>query len=505
MTMIARSRQTRPAALLLTLSTAAVPALADDVPLGASAANETVDQFSRPLAPLSGGGFAALWLSGPFDQQSLRMQWLDPEGEPVFEEDGVLVAGGEGRHIASATVTAGPLGGVFVAFGRAADPSATSVFVQSYDATGAALWPAPGIEAAPEAPPDHQGSPTLVGDGAGGVFVCFAMFTSGGVRCQHVDDRGERSWSSSGVLAGGLGELTVLPRAVGDGSGGLLVFWPNFHDTDPTTEPPTHMEGQRFDAAGNAAWGDGLLVHETDLHFDGAAGYSADFWDVVSDGAGGAIVVFNDWLDFTEPNLDVAAQRVDGTGTLLWGDGVAVIADPGAHQLEAAVAMPDGGVAVVTRETVSSTDVDLWLFRLGADGQHAWEPTGVSLSDPSSATLDYFAHGSFDQGLLRLAWTHQLFFASLEMDVQMARYRLDGTRLDPPEGQAVTAAVDGQFCHGLAHSAATGKTLVLWDDRRSGSWDDLDVYATEIAETWIFADGFESGDVATWSGSSGAD
>jgi len=81
-----------------------------------------------------------------------------------------------------------------------------------------------------------------------------------------------------------------------------------------------------------------------------------------------------------------------------------------------------------------------------------------------------------------------------------ARYTLGGLSLDPPGRIALTAAPDAQFLHGFT-ADSTPRHLAVRDDRRKGTWDDLDVYGAFSTEDLLFDDGFESGDTGAWSSS----
>jgi len=64
----------------------------------------------------------------------------------------------------------------------------------------------------------------------------------------------------------------------------------------------------------------------------------------VSDGAGGAIIA---WTDDRSSNLDIYAQRVNASGTMLWTtDGVAICTTPGNQSDPHLVSDGAGGVII---------------------------------------------------------------------------------------------------------------------------------------------------------------
>ena len=470
--------------------------LGSEVAFATSTRSESLSQLRQAVTALPGGGHAVVWVDGTFPDRDVRMQWLGPDGEKLFEPEGRVVADLADTE-SSAVVAPHPTAGAFVAFVREEAPGSV-IYVQSFDASGLPRWSDGGV---PPGLGGGQWDPHLVPDPDGGVFVCWSQ-GSGGLatvapRCQHLSSSGSKMWGPEGMLAGGQPGLRVVPRGVADGAGGLLIFWRNQRDVSDGTVDPMLMEGQRFTGDGTRLWGAaGLLVRTTNL--EEASSYGFNFFNVVADGDGGAVLGFNDWVEMSAPNLDVVAQRVSGDGALLWDDGVAVAATAEHHQHEVTVAAPDGGAFVVAFESIGSTRSKLWLYRLGADGTHLWPAAGLELSDPDATALDYGTHGLFEQPLLRLVWTHQRFPSTFEMDVHFAEYTLSGQRLGGAAGLPLTTVPDAQFVHGFAYSPEARRMLAVWDDRRKGTWDDLDVYGSLFLSGVIFADGFESGDTSAW-------
>jgi hypothetical protein len=448
-----------------------------------SSADESFFELQQSVTTLAGSGFGLVWVEGAFPARDVRMQWLNPDGSAVFAAGGALVAGGAPNQ-ADAVIAAHPTSGAYVAFTQD-----NRVFVQSYDGAGSPRWPAGGLPVVDTTPYDVLSTPHVVASPDDGVFVCFQFSGPGPVfdiRCQHVDETGARRWGASGgsVGNGGDADLRVLPRGVADDAGGLLLFWRNQRRAymEPDASPML-MEGQHFDSQGSRLWGPlPKVVRTTGLASADYYGYW--FYQVVRDGNGGAVLAFNDWAG-GDLALDVMAQRVSSAGDLLWVDGVVVTAASGHQQHEQTIAAPDGGAFVAVWEETGSNRNRLRLFRLAPDGSPAWATGGLLLSSPAATALDYSVCGSLDGGFLRLAWTHQRTVGSLEMDVQLAGYTLDGWRSGGTAGLSLTPAPDAQFVRGLAFSSSAAGILVVWDDRRKGSWTDMDVAGATLRDRFL--------------------
>ncbi len=461
---------------------------------------ESVGPLEQAVVVLAGGGFGVVWEEGHYWEGDVRMQWLDREARPLFAAGGQLIAGTPAAEY-DPVIVAHPSAGAYVAFQLGIDSQHNDIVVQYFDVNGEPQWPGDGVLAAIRPPNADLRSPHLVANPASGVFVCFE-FTEGStcdIRCQHIDSTGKRRWSDSGASVGNGGdqELRVRPKGLSDGAGGLMLFWRN--QRDRWQEPgegragdlPMLMEGQRFSRDGQKLWGAvPKVVRTTGLASDRWWGGSwPSFFQVVSDGNGGAVLAFDDWngADLALGVMDVMAQRVSGAGDLLWGVGTVVTGADGLQKHEQTIGAGDGGAFVAVWEDVGPghDQLDqLRLFRLGPDGSHAWPSAGLLLS-----TAAYGVVGSFDGGILRLAWNHGYASPSDEADVRFVTYS--------PEGQVtgstwLTRANGPQVLRGLARSPESGGTLGVWDDRRKGTFSDQDVMGAFLAPSdLIFMDGFE--------------
>lgn len=99
---------------------------------------------------------------------------------------------------------------------------------------------------------------------------------------------------------------------------------------------------------------------------------------VVSDGHGGATVV---WTDFRSGGGDIYAQRLDANGTPLWSaNGVAVCADT-RNQSAPTAARSGSGAVVAWLDDRAPTDTNhIYAQRLDGSGVPQWTPNGVLLA-----------------------------------------------------------------------------------------------------------------------------
>ena len=97
---------------------------------------------------------------------------------------------------------------------------------------------------------------------------------------------------------------------------------------------------------------------------------------ITSDGAGGAIVT---WEDSRSGNYDIYAQRVNASGAVQWtADGVALCTATGS-QWAPTITSDGAGGAIVTWQDYRSGNYDIYAQRVNASGAVQWTADGVAL------------------------------------------------------------------------------------------------------------------------------
>jgi hypothetical protein len=221
--------------------------------------------------------------------------------------------------------------------------------------------------------PNHQFDPWPVPDGAGGVYVAFGDLRSAppipdpvdylDVYVTHFTAAGARApgWPAGGVPVCTTFGPQALGRACSAGPDGAFVAWTDMRETVSRIS--------RVTAAGAVASGFGqgksIAVPTGAQILEG----------LVADEVGGAYAV---WSDDTPPR-EVWAQRVgpDGTPAAGWpAEGLPTVGLPDAHQLDAPAVGSDGaGGVIVVWEDYRPHYIGLYAQRFGVGG-----PTPVQVS-----------------------------------------------------------------------------------------------------------------------------
>lgn len=184
--------------------------------------------------------------------------------------------------------------------------------------------------------------------------------------------------------------------------------------------------------------------------------------DVVGDGAGGAIVSWQDYRSRT--NFDIYAQRIDSKGALKWAtNGVAVCAQGG--EQEGPMITSDGaGGAIIAWVDSRSVTKDIYAQKVGAGGSVAWGVNGVPVcaatgdQDFPSITPDG-AGGAF------IAWNDT---RSGSTEIYAQRLDSGGNSVWTANGVNVaTDSIETSAGPGIVSDGAAG-AIIAWLDRRDG-------------------------------------
>jgi hypothetical protein len=460
-------RQVPLAALLLAVSLAA-PAVGQGklIRLATSDDAEALPFPGQGATVMKDGRFATVWtqfLPSPAFA-SAHVQYIRGDGSTVLGPLGRAVTSSS-RERATA-VAAHAEEGVLVALERYDDSHSGELrlVVQWLDGKGRPRW-RQGVSAAPVSGVDYQSGDALLASSDGGAFVCFTRAAFGpdlSVFCQRFSADGRRLWGLGGVQAATSNRIMQPPLAVADGNDGLLVFWQDIRHPSRGAGTVT-FRGQRLGPDGSRLWGDeGRIVYMPRLPRNFG---SFPPFDLVSDGSGGAILAFDDWPGPPSP-IDTErmaiVQRVSGDGDNLWGSGGLVLASGILHLMDSLIAGHDGGafVGVVTYYGPNYS-TRLAFHRVTADGRSIWPAEGVSVVDPAVADQDDIqAFGSFDGGVLRLAWMH--YVPVFRYEIRFGALDADGHRLAGATGIRLAPADTQKDLGGFAFNPETGTVFAAW-------------------------------------------
>lgn len=322
----------------------------------------------------------------------------------------------------------------------------------SVPSSSQAQWTAQGL--ALSAAANDQQLPTIVSDGAGGAIVTWQDLRNGAkdIYAQKVNAAGIPQWTSDGVALSTAAGDQWEPKIASDGAGGAIVAW-----YDNRGGATADIYAQRVDAAGIPQWtidGVALSVAPDDQVAP----------NIVSDGAGGAIVAWHDRRSGT--NYDVYAQRVSAAGVPLWTPNGVVVSAAANNQTLPTIAADGAGGAIVSWEDLRSGATDIYAQRMDASGAALWTPNGVAVcaapgGQITPAIAPDGAGGAF------VTWRDG---RSGARGIYARWVSASGTPQWTPDGVALSTAGTFQLAPAIVSDAAGG-AIVTWLDNRNVNYD----------------------------------
>jgi len=405
---------------------------------------------------------------------------LDPawpvSGRALLTDAAALLTAASGQSLA--VIVADGAGGAIVAWQDGRSPESAGgfdIYAQHVLASGTVdpAWPANG-RLLSTAPGRQAFRPNIAADGAGGAIVAWTDLAASGfadVYAQHVLNSGviDPAWPAAGVA------LVLSPldqffsEIVTDGSGGAIVTW--IDDRAPANSADIFAQRVLNSGVVDPAWpvnGRALCV----------AAHDQLKPTITTDGAHGAIVA---WEDNRDLSFHIYAQRVLGSGAIAPGwpvDGRAVCtAAP--NQKDARIASDGAGGAIVTWEDYrhvtneEPAKTNPFVQHVLASGaiDAAWPGNGRELSNDGgeAETITIVMDGA---GGAIIAWSQN--------SIVMTHHVKATGILDP------TFPVDGRVMRNLPNAqhspdlvvSGHGGAIVAWADGPNDV--NFDIYAMNV-------------------------
>lgn len=315
-----------------------------------------------------------------------------------------------------------------------------------------------------------QTDPAAVSDGSGGAFVVWADNRSGtwDIFAHRVDAWGVKLWptpQNGTAVWTGLNDQTD-PQIISDGAGGAIIVW-----VHQGNNGKTNIYAQRLDGAGDFMWGiDGIALCSAQHDQNSPA--------VVSDGAGGAIVAWQDLRsDGSNLEADIYVRRINSGGAPQWtSDGVPICTSAYAQTAPQLVEDGLGGAIIVwSDKRTEQVQTDIYAQRVNSAGATQWSVNGVALCTASDSQ-DAVAITTDGAGGAIATWTDN---RTAVLDIYAQRVNPSGVIQWTVNGVAVCAAFESQVEPAIIPDGKGG-AIVTWSDSRLFGPLEYDVYAQRL-------------------------
>ncbi len=427
------------------------------------------DQDVARFAVAPDGSSWVGWFDFSGGNVDVRVQRLDPAGNPTFAPGGLLVSGHpQNTFVVGWDVGADSGGNCMLAFVDVRAGGDNDVYAYRIAPDGTFLWGPDGVTISDNA--DFEADPVIAQLASGNYAVVWPRYGSApGLYLQALAPDGTELLAHGGVrIAGGGTEAPAFERIAPTPDGDFIASF--IRDTSSFLSP-RHVHAQKFGPDGTPRWGSSPVVVS-----DATSVPIAHLPSLALDADGNAVIA---WHDTRDGDFDCYVQRLDASGNPVFAvNGVAVSTEPGRQQIGPAVAVEPGGDVMVAFRNLDGDQnfQGLNVQRIDGDGVRALGEAGVALlpfnnqfngtplaaPDPAGVAIlselePASSVGNFD-GILQL------------IRVDAAGSLIDAAPID-------ISTVASQKSRRALEANPLGGYIIAWNDDRNGN---ADIYAQNV-------------------------
>lgn len=345
------------------------------------------------------------------------------------------------------------------------------IYAQRINATGSLLWNVDGVAICNAA--SDQYSPRLVSDTAGGAIIAWYDNRAGNydIYAQRINASGAVQWTTDGVAICSATGNQNAQQLIADGSGGAIIVWSDGRGGGSNAD----IMAQRIDASGTVLWTSNGAPVCTATSLQNTP-------QLVSDGAGGAIISWEDWRSYSQP--DIYAQRISSNGFANWTfNGIAICTEPNfANQYSTKIVTDGAGGAIICwlDQRNSASGQDIYVQKVNSSGSVQWAWDGVAVCTANFLQTAQQMISDSAGGAI-IIWEDR----RTERDIYAQRFNTNGAAQWTADGISICNATGIQTDPQLV-SRVSGGATILWTDMRNSSQEDIYAQAitTAGAELW---------------------
>ena len=423
-----------------------------------------------PAIASDGAGGAFIAWEDDRGGMTIYAQRINAAGTQLWTSNGIPIDSVFADAQSAPVIASDGAGGAIIAW--LDDPGASTgyayLYAQRISSSGSMQWTSKGVQVDTTAA-SIQSSPAIASDGSGGAVLVWRRRSDNGiwaVYAQRINASGAVQWQRNGVpidvTVTDLGQDKMNPVIINDGAEGAIVSWVSFRET--TNPISDRIYAQHVTAAGTALWTtNGIPVCPAPSII-----YAQMSPAMISDGAGGAIVA---WQDGRIDPAAEFAQRIDASCAIQWGSGAPI--DTVHYESKWAPAMVSdgaGGAVIVWMRTKNggSGAANPYAQRISGNGDQHWAANGTVLD--SSTVDDYLSNIVSDgSGGAIVAWAQNVAV------IRAQHIDLSGSIQWISGGASISTAPSTKMTITMAGDGA-GDAVLTWQDWR----DELSIYSTDI-------------------------
>ena len=438
----------------------------------------TSDGFKYGHAILNDGTGGAIiaWGDSRGDSIDIYAQRINSSGSVQWTSDGIPICTANGDQYYPQICTDGN-GGAIIVWSDARNGYANmDIYIQRIDSSGSIKWTMNGKALCTAN--NIQNGPQICSDGAGGAIIAWQddRGSDYDIYAQRIDSSGNIIWTNNGEAITTASDDQVSVKICNDMAGGAIIVWIDRSNANGD------IYAQRIDSTGTVKW----TANGEPIYIAGE-NWWLPYYDVCSDGSGGAIITWDDARVDTM-DLEIYAQRIDSTGTVKWtanGEAVSTAIDP---QWYPTICSDGVGGAIITwvdQRRIGAFDI--YAQKIDSTGTNKWLVNGVPICTSCSLRLPQYPHPicSDGNGGAYITWSdNRLGYNKDNIYAQLVNSTGDLQWRD--SGVVICRAVDIQE-YPLICTNGSGGAIIAWQDQRDGYPNDH-IYAQHLGGKDFYVD-----------------
>jgi hypothetical protein len=312
-----------------------------------------------------------------------------------------------------------------------------------------------------------QNDVRILGDDEHGAFLAWKDARNGNsnpdIYVQHVDSLGVMLWENNGKPICTDTSDQSTPNLCTDGNGGFIITW-----SDRRNGGERDVYAQRVSHDGIVLWtNDGVNVAGKPIREHNEK--------IASDDNGGAFIVWEQY-DSVAQVWDIALQRLDANGNLLWNQDGLTVTNVLSNKLNPKVQKDkNGGLFVVWQDLRNGLDYDIYAQRFNAQGNRLWGSAGRVIVQMNESQINPKIDPDTLSGGFYVAWADKR--NGWDYDIYAQRVDSNGVVLWNNNGLSISNANGNQSAVDILSTTQSNGLICTWRDGRSGNYD---IYAQKV-------------------------
>ena len=448
------------------------------------------------------GGAIAAWRGFSYTDLSycIYMQRKTSEGAIVWQTTGNPVVADTSltNYLEISDLVSDAAGGVYITWINYLSDSTSDIYLQHFNSNGTKLFGANGIKL--NSNNGNYFSSAKLCVNATGCIVCWAgeedaynnsMPLRADVFVQRFNTTGEAQWTMGGIPVSTVNSLRAFPNLISDGSNGVFISFADTRNSNLGTSgnfDNIDIYAQHINSSGSRLWGATDAIVTTATNNQIAITSNNYFKFMISDSAGGFILLYDDYrIDNNNPG-SVYAQRINSTGNRLWtNEGVAVAHASSLYKENICLAYDtENGAVVSWRETDNTNNTGtLFAQRVSKAGAIVWNAGGKLISAANIKGLNTSCMAADGAGNFIFNWTalNPLNFFTV---LKGQKVNGNGQILWAADGVNICANPDaGPLNPFIIRSSGSNDMITAWSDFRNSAITSTDIYSAKIGTNGV--------------------